>query len=91
MFNVVTRVKEHFSLSVELKCVTWLIHFLSALKILLGTLRKFSLGCVNNLVQIVNLSEVTVGLIVDARLSCGGKLKHARLDDYFFQHFILFI
>lgn len=64
MLNVITGIKEQLTLAVESKCLARLVNFISALKVLLGTLCELSLSSPNNLVQVVYLAEATVrGLV----------------------------
>ena len=57
VLDVVAREQKQFSLSVEFKSLRWLVHLVSSLQILVCTLGQLSLVCVNNLMQVVHLSE----------------------------------
>lgn len=62
MLNIVATVQEKLTLSVEFNRLRWLIDTISSFEVLLGTLGKFSLSSVDNLVQIVHLAELTLGI-----------------------------
>ena len=62
MLDVVARVEQQLTLSVEFNCLRWLVDTIGALKVFLGTLGQLSLRRVHNLVQIVNLTELALGV-----------------------------
>jgi hypothetical protein len=59
VFDVVTRVEQKLTLAVELDRLGRLVDLVGALKVLGGTLGEFDLRRVDDLVEIVYLSEVT--------------------------------
>jgi hypothetical protein len=59
VLDVVTRVDQHLTLSIELKRVAWLVYFFCPLKVFGATLCELGLGGVDDLVQVVDLSEPT--------------------------------
>lgn len=72
VFDVIARVEQKLTLTVELDCLGGLVDLIGALKVLGGTLGEFDLGGVHDLVEIVYLSEVT-------HLRCGKeslRLRH---------------
>jgi hypothetical protein len=71
VLNIVTRVQKHFSLSVELTSLRWLIHFVSSFQILISTLGHFNIVSVCYFVEIVNLTEIPIWLLgKERRLLC---------------------
>ena len=59
MLDIVARVEEKFTLTVKLNSLAGFVDAISSLQVFLGTLGQLSLICVDDLVQIVNLTEVT--------------------------------
>ena len=64
MLDVVARVKQQLTLSIKLKRVAGLIYFFCPLEVFGATLGELSLGGVNDLVQVVDLSEATALLFI---------------------------
>jgi len=60
VLDVVARVKQHLTLSIKLKRLAWLIYFFCPLEVFSATLGELSLSGVNDLVQVVDLSEATL-------------------------------
>ena len=57
VFNVVATPKEQLSLTVELKGLGWLVDLISSFQILGGSLGQFGLGSVDDLMEVVHLTE----------------------------------
>ena len=60
MLDVITAVQKELTLSIELNGLGWLVDTVCALEVFLGTLSKFSLSCVDNFVQVVDLTELAL-------------------------------
>ncbi len=73
MLNIVATVQEKLTLSVEFNRLRWLVDTISSFEVLFGTLRKFSLSSVDNLVQVVNLAELTLGVGAHNRSLAGSE------------------
>ena len=61
VLDVVARPEKHLTLTVELKRLGWLVDLVGTLEVLCGALSQFSLRGVDNLVQVINLFEATLG------------------------------
>jgi hypothetical protein len=59
LLNVVAREKQKLALSVKGDSLAGFVNFVCALEILFGTLGQLSLSGVDDLVQVVNLTEIT--------------------------------
>ena len=69
MFHVIARPKKKFSLSVELQGLRWFIHLIGSLQILCSSLGQLSLSSINDLVEIMNLSESSYALSAKKELA----------------------
>ena len=72
VLNVVARVQKQFTLSVELDGLGRLIDTVGSLEVLLSTLGKLSLRSVDDLVQVVDLTEVALGSFGQHTCTLGG-------------------
>lgn len=63
MLDVVAGVDQQFSIPVELNSLRWLVHLVRPFKILGSSLSELSLGCVNNLMQVLSLSKISLLLL----------------------------
>jgi uncharacterized membrane protein len=59
MLYVIAGEKKQLSLSVEFKSLGWLVYFMCSLEVLGGSLFELGVICVDNLVQVMYLTEVT--------------------------------
>ena len=59
MFDVITGIEEHLSLSVEFESMGRLVNFVSPFQILACSLSQLSLSSVDNFVQVLSLSEAS--------------------------------
>jgi hypothetical protein len=57
VFDVVARVHQQLTLSVEFNGLGWFVDFVGTLEVLLGSLRKLRSGSVDDFVQVVHLTE----------------------------------
>jgi len=62
VLDVVARVNEQLTITVEFKGLRWLVYFIRTFKVLSSTLSKFSLCSPHDLVEILNLTEASLRL-----------------------------
>ena len=78
VLNVVATIEQELTLTVELNGLGWLIDAVGTLEVLLGTLGKLSLGRVDDLMQVVDLAELSLwdvahdGALTRSEEECGG-------------------
>ena len=59
MFNVVTRIQQQFTFSVEFNSMGWLVHFGGSLQVLISSLTQLLINCELDFMEIVHLAELS--------------------------------
>ena len=72
MLDIVARVEQQFTLTIEGQSVARLVDLVGSFEVLLGTLSQFSLGSPDDFVQVVDLTETALWLLIQqtAGLCC---------------------